>query len=58
MKHGEILLMIMFVIGFLVGLLVMDYGSKAHWQKKSIEHKAAQYNAVTGDFEWIRQEDR
>lgn len=38
-----------FVLGMIVGCWMME----SCYQEDAIEHKAAQYNPVTGDFEWI-----
>lgn len=33
-------------------MIFMCRTDRENWQKKCVEHGAAQYNATTGEFEW------
>ena len=47
------ILMFCILIGMIIGGLI----AKMRWRKEAIEHKAAQYNQTTGQFEWIEKGD-
>ena len=47
-----------FILGCTLGGLIGHNINVDYYQRKAIEHNAAQYNPDTGQFEWLEQEDK
>ncbi len=47
-----------FIFGFVSGFIIMlvitasTYMPDSWWHKEAIQHNAAHYNTITGNFEW------
>lgn len=45
------------VCAFVLGSIFGDMVADSACQQAAIEHKAAQYNPVTGEFEWLEVDE-
>jgi hypothetical protein len=41
-----------FIIGLILGGLVIGYASEGYWHRQTIWHHAAHYDATSGDWQW------
>jgi hypothetical protein len=59
MKTEDILLILAIVILVLIMFItVVIIGQTSYYQGNAIEHGCAQYSPTTGEFEWIKREDK
>jgi len=50
-------LMVM-ALGIFIGYGIATKVEQSDWERKAIQHNAAQYNPTTGKFEWLDNECR